>query len=411
MLKKIILENWKSFQYAELPIDPLTVLIGTNASGKSNVLDALDFLKRMAWDVEIHKALTGDRYFREIRGGLEWASFNDNKEERQPFTLKALIQGEDETTDYLYSITIEIYYRAKLWAESLFRLKQTSGNAIEKVCLFQTDAPSESSIYILLEEKHQLPFGTDRLYSKLNWLMLVSGLDEEVVGGIKVVLQTLRNIVILNPIPVNMRDYSAVDDRIEDDASNIAGLLAALPEKQKEQVESTLSAYARKLPVGDFQKVWAEKVGKFGSHAMLYCEELWKPDEPKLIDARVMSDGTLRFLGIVTALLTLPEGSQLVIEDVDSGLHPSRTDLLIEMLREIGEQRKIDILVTTHNAAMLDALGPEMVPFVAVAHRDPETGASRLTLLEEIENLPKLMASGTLGKLTAKGAIERSISG
>jgi len=385
MLKKLILENWKSFQYAELPIDPLTVLIGTNASGKSNALDALDFLNRIAWDVEIHKALTGDRYFREIRGGLEWASFNDCK----AFTLKALIQGEDETTDYLYSITIEITYRAQLRNESLFKLKKTSGNAIEKVCLFETDAPSESSISMLLKEKQQLPFGTDRLYSKLNWLILVSGLDEEIVGGIKVVLQTFRNIVILNPIPANMRNYSPLDDRMEDDASNIAGLLAALPEKQKEQVESTLSAYARKLPAGDFQKVWAEKVGKFGSHAMIYCEELWKPGEPKLIDARVMSDGTLRFLGIVTALLTLPEGSQLVIEDVDSGLHPSRADLLIEMLGEIGEQRKIDILVTTHNAAMLDALGPEMVPFVAIAHRDPETGASKLTLLEEIENLPK----------------------
>ena len=35
MLKKLILENWKSFRYAENPIDPLTVLIGTNASGKS----------------------------------------------------------------------------------------------------------------------------------------------------------------------------------------------------------------------------------------------------------------------------------------------------------------------------------------------------------------------------------------
>jgi len=41
MLKKIILENWKSFRYAELPIDPLTILIGTNASGKSNALEGL----------------------------------------------------------------------------------------------------------------------------------------------------------------------------------------------------------------------------------------------------------------------------------------------------------------------------------------------------------------------------------
>jgi hypothetical protein len=80
------------------------------------------------------------------------------------------------------------------------------------------------------------------------------------------------------------------------------------------------------------------------------------------------------------------------------------------MLREIGKQRQIDILVTTHNPALLDALGPEMVPFVVVAHRDQQTGESKLTLLEDIETLPKLMASGPLGKLTANGAIEKSLS-
>ncbi|MEQ8962309.1 MAG: AAA family ATPase [Coleofasciculus sp. C2-GNP5-27] len=46
MLKMLILKNWKIFRYAALPIDPLTVLIGANASGKSNVIEALEFLKR-----------------------------------------------------------------------------------------------------------------------------------------------------------------------------------------------------------------------------------------------------------------------------------------------------------------------------------------------------------------------------
>jgi AAA15 family ATPase/GTPase len=101
----------------------------------------------------------------------------------------------------------------------------------------------------------------------------------------------------------------------------------------------------------------------------------------------------------------------MVIEEVDNGLHPSRSDLLLRMLREIGEKRQVDILVTTHNPALLNELGPEMVPFVVVAHRDPETGESKLTLLEDINNLPKLMASGPLGKLTSEGLIEKSLSG
>ena len=45
MITKLRLHNWKSFEDSTIYIDPLTFLIGTNASGKSNVLDAFDFLR------------------------------------------------------------------------------------------------------------------------------------------------------------------------------------------------------------------------------------------------------------------------------------------------------------------------------------------------------------------------------
>ncbi len=51
-----------------------------------------------------------------------------------------------------------------------------------------------------------------------------------------------------------------------------------------------------------------------------------------------------------------------------------------------------------------------MVPFVVVAHRDPDTGDSKLTLLEDVANLPKLMAQGRLGAVTTSGALERSLN-
>jgi len=41
MIKELTLTNWKSFEKATLYIDPLTIIIGANASGKSNTLDAL----------------------------------------------------------------------------------------------------------------------------------------------------------------------------------------------------------------------------------------------------------------------------------------------------------------------------------------------------------------------------------
>ncbi|BDI16956.1 hypothetical protein ANSO36C_27580 [Nostoc cf. commune SO-36] len=47
------------------------------------------------------------------------------------------------------------------------------------------------------------------------------------------------------------------------------------------------------------------------------CQEQWKPGHITEIDARTMSDGTLRVIAIITALLTRPEDSQLVIEEID----------------------------------------------------------------------------------------------
>lgn len=413
MLKQLILENWKSFRYAELEIDALTILIGTNASGKSNALDGLEFMNRTAQGKEIPASFAGDPKVPSIRGGVEWAAFKPATQ----FTLKALVEGENERTDYLYSITVETSPRVQLFAESLIRIKKrprTDKNPYQ-INLFQTDVAlqeSHSIVARLYNEKRGTPIEMRRSTSILSQLNGLSALRKEIIEGISAVSKVLQNIFILDPIPSRMRYYSPFSENIQSDASNIAGVLAALPDEHKTQVESTLLAYATDLPERDIRRVWAEPVGKFKTDAMLYCEELWIPDQPPIImDARGMSDGTLRFLAILTALLTRPSGSQMVIEEVDNGLHPSRSDLLLRMLREIGEKRQVDILVTTHNPALLNELGPEMVPFVVVAHRAPETGESKLTLLEDINNLPKLMASGPLGKLTSEGLIEKSLSG
>lgn len=249
----------------------------------------------------------------------------------------------------------------------------------------------------------------NRAYSVLSQ-METQKLRKEVSEGARMVQEHLQRILILDPVPSHMRNYSPFSDRLQADGANIAGVLAALPADRKAQVEDILTKYLKQLPERDVTRVWTEPVGKFGTDAMLYCEEHWtEGPPPETIDLRGMSDGTLRFLAIVTALLTREEKSLLVVEEVDNGLHPSRAHILIEMLQDLGKRRKIDVIVTTHNPAILDALGNRMVPFISVAHRDPHTGASTITLLEDLEQLPKLMAGGTLGRLATQGRIEEAL--
>ena len=126
MLKKLILENWKSFRYAELYFDPLTVLIGTNASGKSNVVEALEFLRRMATVETVDVALNGDRVLPPIRGGSEWITFRPNDETE--FTLKILLQEEKSETDILRSIKINPQLKYQAITDESIGFKSRSGN-------------------------------------------------------------------------------------------------------------------------------------------------------------------------------------------------------------------------------------------------------------------------------------------
>lgn len=425
MLKQINLKNWKSFKEATLYIDPITILIGTNSSGKSNIIDALDFLSRIPEAKSLESALIGDSHTPGIRGGLEWVV----KKPETQFTLEAVISGEYKQEDkqvefdYLYSITSEIEPKIQLINEFIKLLKSNENDGINNSSentLSRIDSfphPSLSGIKMTLgkyesSELNELFPSSEFILMNQKYLPFYNFYSSRTtLWSHTTTIEVLKKIFIINPIPQNMRDYSPLSKTLEQDGSNIAGVLAALPEAEKEKIEQTLLSYLSQLPEGDLQRVWAEPVGRLGSDAMLYCEEKWGENhEPLLVDARGMSDGTLRFLAILTALLTRPEGSLIVIEEVDNGLHPSRTGLLLQMLQEIGKNRNIDILVTTHNPALMDELTPDFIPFVMVAYRDQDTGESQLIPLDEIENLPKLMASGSLGKITQEGLLEKSLA-
>lgn len=410
MLKEVHYKNWKSFSNATLYIDPLTVLIGTNASGKSNALDGIAFLSRVVQGKELQTILSGDSALlleaniQAIRGGVEWAA----KHPHSSFTLEAVIEG-DEETDYHYSIEVSTKSDVELVSESLVKIDRKM-NKLTKLftATAEEDSPTVAASVYNGRRPKKKPF--KRSVSVISQLKNQET-HPEVDEAIQLVVHTLENVFILDPAPALMRDYKPFSNRLASNASNVAGVLAALPKEEKKQMEKLLSKYVSRLPEGDVQRVWAEPVGRFKTDAMLYCEEQWPGSDKKLIvDARGMSDGTLRFIGILTALLTRPKGSLIVIEEIDNGLHPSRAGILIDMLNEIGTDRQIDILMTTHNPALLDELGPEMIPFIIVAHRSMEDGASELTPLEDIQSLPKLLAGGSIGKLVAEGEIEETLS-
>ena len=362
MITKLHLVNWKSFEDSIVYIDPLTFLIGTNASGKSNVLDAFLFLHLLMKGQTLEDAAAA------IRGGEDWII------RKGQIWFELAVTIEKDELEYEYVIHVQKDDVGLSFLEN--DIYVSSKNTKEKFFL-DTDRTLDVSTNLYLNVENTLP-------------------NQDSKTVISAVRDALKSIFVLNPDPQAMRRYSKLSKELWMDAGNIAGVLAALKPEEKELLEEKLTKYVKPLPERDINKITAVTVGLSGTDAMLYCYEDWNPDTP--VDARGMSDGTLRFTAIIVSLLTLKPGSLLIIEEVDNGLHPSRACELVKVLKEISAERQIDVLCTTHNPVLMDELGNGMIPFISFVKRDKQ-GNSYIHLLEDKDNLAKLMASGTVGDM------------
>lgn len=357
MITKIRLQNWKSFKDSSLYIDSLGILIGTNASGKSNVLDAFAFLRAVGEGKSLVDAI------QTVRGGEDWI----------------VRRGENA-----FCISVEIEEQANTYVVDL-RVRK-SGTSFQY---------GDCQIHLKGDEDYMDSVPSKFSDSSHGIVWKVYGVPAS-LDVLPVIYQNFRSVFILDPVPAKMRDYCKVSKELKSDGSNTAGVLCALEPDEKLKVEELLSNYVRPLPERDINKVISYPIGLNKTDAMLYCYEDWNPEQP--VDARGMSDGTLRFTAIVVALLTAKPQSLLLIEEVDNGLHPSRAKELVDMLKELSHKRQVDVLCTTHNPVLLDELGNRMIPFVSYITRDRE-GNSHVNLLEDKENLAKLMASGSIGSM------------
>jgi hypothetical protein len=123
VLEEVHLTAFKSFRDATLPILPLTVLTGRNNSGKSNALDGIEVLSRLASGEEIGDALDGRR--REggpVRGGSRGCVPHG----ASTFTLGCTVRVEGEPArHYRLELTVQVEPELRIEQERLQGLGPT----------------------------------------------------------------------------------------------------------------------------------------------------------------------------------------------------------------------------------------------------------------------------------------------
>jgi len=78
-----------------------------------------------------------------------------------------------------------------------------------------------------------------------------------------------------------------------------------------------------------------------------------------LIPARLVSEGTLRMLGLLAVASTTEPSTLIAFEEPENGIHPRRIRLLAEFLRTRTQMGGTQFVVTTHSPLLPDLLPPE----------------------------------------------------
>lgn len=406
MLTNIVIKGFKSYRDQRLPLSPLTLMIGANASGKSNALEAFRFLCWLGQGQKLsvlrHRVDESEQI---LRGKIEDLPYLQGRS----FALGC------ETDDSEWnSLSVEIALRedelhivhesisSPLQKFPLYRIEQSSSG-------LSTDVRVAYNNFSTGGKKPQITC-TDQI-AILNQLASSALFDSGHKKAQKVIPQTtghfqylLANTLFLDPVPALMRGDSYPDKKLRGDCSNLSGVLYTL--WQDEESRPAILEFIKSLPEQDVKnvdffedrrgRVSLELVENFGS-----VERNWSVE--------LLSDGTLRVLAIAAALLSAPAESTLVIEEVDNGVHPSRARQLLKTMREQAELRGVRLLLSTHNPALMDALPDSALGDVVFCYRDPKDGDSRLVRLADLQDYAGLVSQGPLGELVTNGIVDRFV--
>ncbi|MFI6459540.1 AAA family ATPase [Streptomyces sp. NPDC050528] len=410
-VSEVRLTRFKTFRDAVLPLEPLTVLIGRNSSGKSNALDGLDVLSRLAWGEDVRGALDGRRRdIGAVRGGLEGCPPHGS----DVFELGCTVDTPWGAPAML-DVAVQVRPDVRIISERL------SGRMRDgQPMLLRSLAPESGSGSIVIERyadgsewKARLSLKGDRLLCSQVAGGFVSELvlEGDMIEAADVVLGALRGVFHLDPVPHLMRQYvPARDAELRRSAENLSATVGRIAKRAPEEF-AQLEAALRRIAEHPIEHLRTTRSDL--DDVMLVVDE----GQGGITPAREMSDGMLRFLAIATALITGRHGVDidvgpsakpsltLVVEELENGLHPSQANLLLDLLHQAVARERTQVLVTTHSPALLSALSGDDHRGVIVCDRESGAGLSRLQRLPEIDGYAAAMAEGRLGDVVARGRL------
>lgn len=385
MLKRIKIQGYKSLIDVEINFEHLAVLVGPNASGKSNFLDALQLLSQIATSETLKAAfnppyrgrpLESFSFGREgIKSLLEEESVSFSIEvdvQLSPVVVESVNQQIQETRrtpsnesksvskrlpptvreeNLQYRIEIEILPKSGILrvADEYLAALNANGelNQKRKPFLEQID----NRLHLRMEGQAR-PTHYER-YLNCSILSMplypphyphLVAMRQELASWLSFYFEPRERMRLPNPV----KEVHHIGLMGEDLAAFL-NTLRVLDETQFKAVEKSLNTIIPSITGIDVS------VNELGEVELNLCEG------EKLIPARVLSEGTLRILGLLALSGTKEPPALIGFEEPENGVHPRRIQRIAKLLETHRFLQRTQYIITTHSP-----LFPDLIPTKSV---------------------------------------------
>jgi hypothetical protein len=357
---RVRLENWRNFRAIEVSLSDRAFLVGPNASGKSNFLDALRFLRDIA----------------RPDGGLASALGQPGLPGRGGFTgVRCLVARKPSAV--VFDVDVGTAAEPKLWSYRLVlkRQRRVRGQPVTVEEEIVHRAGTRVGEYLRPEKVE-------------DWLRYTQTRLEQVEANraFRELAEFFASIRYLHVVPQIVRDWRRGSVQGEDPFGG--DLLRRMKETPKKRRDPRLRhiADALRIAVPQFEILGLDDDSEGRPHLFATFRH-WRV-RPSEHSEEMFSDGTLRLIGFLWSITE--SGGPLLLEEPELSLHDAVVAKLPAMMRQAQKLSGRQVIATTHAESLLNApgVGPAEVHRLIPGDNgsDIETAARNPIVMERVRD-------------------------
>lgn len=368
MIKNVWVKNYRSIADIRVNLEPVTILVGHNGSGKSNFVDVFRFIYD-AFRLGLDAAIVNRHGMSALR---RWSA------KGRPYDVEIGLTIATDVINATYSFTLGSERRGE------YNVKRENCQIREIVTqqVAQYETNNGSWIYTPKD-----------LHPQINDRALLLPLLATTEPYRKL-YDYLTSFAFYNIFPNALSEPQkpANPYPLDEHGANLASTLREMQRSKSRLMDSLRESISTVLPdVVDFQ------VSQVGGYLVTKLRHEMSNDGRAMFELSQESDGTLRMLGILVALYQDDQRTLLTLEEPELTIHPGALSVLWDEIEAAGDRSQV--LITTHSPDLLDLCQVEQLRVV-----EKVEGATLIDPIDETQRTAiqtRLFAPGEL--LRAQG--------